>query len=339
MRRGLPHTEQFVEALLGGIMQRAATPAETGTLSAFRKCAMKLLMATDGSPSASTAIQTATRLLRPQDYEIDLLCVAPPFQRGAHYPGGRLREAYERHILTETTNIVDQAQRCLRLNGFEAHPLSEIGPPAETILQKMVDYDLTVIGARGRNMRVDVGLGPVASRVVEHSVRPILIGRELVSDRGFRALVPVDGSIASLHALDAASGLFNFEIAEITLMHVIETPWIHLGLEDEWIDEYEVEEAENQPDTGFEGELTREADAVIEQARAYLSPTDAAVQTLIERGNPGNEILAAAERGQHDLIILGATGVTDLKHRLLGSVSTKIAWNASCSVLVVSTVE
>ena len=67
---------------------------------------------------------------------------------------------------------------------------------------------------------------------MEHAAAPILVGRELVSDKGFSALAAVDGSAASLRALKAATDLFNFEIAEITLLHVVETPWIHLGLED-----------------------------------------------------------------------------------------------------------
>jgi len=297
---------------------------------------VKVLMATDGSLNATIAVQTAARLLQPQNCEIDLLTVAPPFRRIPHSRGGRLRDAYERKILAETLRILEQARDAVRLNGLEARPVSEIGPPADVILRKMVDYDLTVIGAKGRDIQPHVGLGPVASRVVEHSGAPILVGRELVSDRGFRVLVPVDGSMASVRALEAASALFNLDIAEVTLIHIVETPWIHLGLPDEWLDEYELEDADQQPDAGFERELMREAESVIKKAYAALVSTHASIQTMISRGNPANEILSAAEEGQHDLIVLGATGATDLKHRLLGSVSTKVAWNADCSVFISS---
>ena len=40
---------------------------------------MKVLLATDGSDHATTAFRTAARLLRREDSEFDLLCVAPEF--------------------------------------------------------------------------------------------------------------------------------------------------------------------------------------------------------------------------------------------------------------------
>lgn len=46
---------------------------------------MKVLLATDGSDQAATAIRTASRLLRREDSEFDLLCVAPEF----YFPKGK----------------------------------------------------------------------------------------------------------------------------------------------------------------------------------------------------------------------------------------------------------
>ena len=34
-------------------------------------------------------------------------------------------------------------------------------------------------------------------------------------------------------------------------------------------------------------------------------------------------------------MVMAASGVVDLKHQMLGSVSSKVAWNAPCSVLLV----
>ena len=46
---------------------------------------MKVLLATDGSDQATTAFRTASRLLRREDSEFDLLCVAPEF----YFPKGK----------------------------------------------------------------------------------------------------------------------------------------------------------------------------------------------------------------------------------------------------------
>jgi nucleotide-binding universal stress UspA family protein len=47
------------------------------------------------------------------------------------------------------------------------------------------------------------------------------------------------------------------------------------------------------------------------------------------------EILSEAIRGEYDLVVLGATGLADIKRAMLGSVSVKVAHNAPCSVLIV----
>ncbi|MBK5291472.1 MAG: hypothetical protein JJE04_07345 [Acidobacteriia bacterium] len=67
-----------------------------------------------------------------------------------------------------------------------------------------VDFSVTVVGAKGRETKRDIGLGPVASRVVEHADGCILVGRELQSPSGFRALIAVDGSAAGYRTVATA---------------------------------------------------------------------------------------------------------------------------------------
>jgi nucleotide-binding universal stress UspA family protein len=117
-------------------------------------------------------------------------------------------------------------------------------------------------------------------------------------------------------------------------MYVTETPWIQLGLEEDW-ETYSEEDQEKSESGVFEKELVREGVEIIERARDLLRDSGAAVNTRMSEGNPGNEILSEAERGQYDLVVAGATGTRDLKHRMLGSVSAKLAADAPCSVLIV----
>jgi CheY-like chemotaxis protein len=61
---------------------------------------------------------------------------------------------------------------------------------------------------------------------------------------------------------------------------------------------------------------------------------------IVSSGLKANgKAIEAANSGGYDLIILGATGATDAKLKMLGSVSAKVAWQASCSVAVVKYVE
>jgi nucleotide-binding universal stress UspA family protein len=305
---------------------------------------VKVLIATDGSKEATTALETANRILSLKDRRLDVLCVVPKFIGGGRRKGeGNARRG---RLMREITQILEHARANLPLHDGNINLLTETGSPSGVIVNKAEDYDLTVIGARGRGIfganegasgsegAGEVGLGPVASRVAEHASEPVLIARGLRSEGGLRVLVAVDGSTASLRAVETLASLFDLSSAEICLMHVAETPWIEFGAEEEWVT-YSEEDKENSETGMLEKELVREGDAILEQARDLLLPHRLSVSTRLDEGNPADEILSEVERGQYDLVVVGATGARDLKHRMLGSVSFKIAWNAPCSVLIV----
>lgn len=306
---------------------------------------MKTLLATDGSEEALTAIRTASRLLRKTRNELEVLCVAPDLEwlgRRATAPaakGGHARQEYSRRMARETATILAGAKTILEAEGLTPRVFSETGSPAEIIVKLAEDYDVTVVGASGRRHGSRDGLGSVASRVLEHARGTVLLARELASTDRLRVLVGVDGSLASKRALSTMTAYFEIDSAEITLIHVKETPWIHLGLDREWFDYPRDVFDQADPEIQFEDELRREAGTVLEAAQAKLAKYNYSVMTLTEEGNPATEILGEAESGQYDLIILGASAGADAKHNMLGSVSARIAWQATCSVAVVKPAE
>jgi len=302
---------------------------------------MKVLLATDGSDQATTAFRTASRLLRREDSEFDLLCVAPEF----YFPKGqagktakrtaRMVEAYDRRIRAEARQHLTHARAMLATLGVEAGTRVEVGSPARVITRLAAEYDITVLGAHDQYTRSKPGLGPVASRVVAAAPGAVLIGREIGEEgRQWRILVAIDGSLASERALEVMASSFQIGEAEITLLSVAETPWVHLGLDREWF-EYPADHDGPPSDRSFKDELQHEANAVVEHARRRLERNGLAARVMIAEGDPALEILSEAERGEYDLIVIGATGEDDLKHDLLGSVSTKVTQAALCSTLVV----
>jgi nucleotide-binding universal stress UspA family protein len=130
----------------------------------------------------------------------------------------------------------------------------------------------------------------------------------------------------------------DLEAAEMTLIHVMETPWIHLGLDREWFDFLGAADRAD-PEMQLERELRREAEVVVNNARRQLERAGLSAKAIIEEGDPALEILSEAESGEYDLIVIGATGESDLKHHMLGSVSTKVAQSAPGSVFVVKFAE
>jgi nucleotide-binding universal stress UspA family protein len=303
---------------------------------------MKVLLATDGSAQSDTAIRTAARILRKKESSFDLLCVAPEYSLSKERAKGvgqkkrsRMVEAYRQQIELEARKRLVLTQAALRTEGIEAGIKIVIGSPARVIVDTAAAYDVTVVGAHDRYTKSKAGLGPVASRIVAAAPGAVLVGRELTATRSWRILAPVDGSLAAENALNQMATFLRAESAEITLMHIVETPWIHIGLDREWFDYSEFAADRSVDEKGWENELAVEAESVIEDARRTLERHSLSANTIVAEGDPALEIVSEAENGDYDLIVMGATGGADLKHSLLGSVSTRVAQDAPCSVFVV----
>lgn len=71
---------------------------------------------------------------------------------------------------------------------------------------------------------------------------------------------------------------------------------------------------------------------VVEKAAAEASVT---LQTLEVYGDAAEEIMAFADQEEIDVVVIGSSGSGRMKRALLGSVSTKVALHARCSVYIV----
>lgn len=84
-------------------------------------------------------------------------------------------------------------------------------------------------------------------------------------------------------------------------------------------------------------DANKEAGRITEKAAAKVAArfpeADVSTETLL--GSPANAIVEAAEKSSADLIVVGSHGRGFLERVLLGSVSSGVVHNASCSVLVV----
>jgi nucleotide-binding universal stress UspA family protein len=131
---------------------------------------MRVLVATDGSAMAMNAMRTAARILSPEDRHLDLLCVMPPWNKRDE---SARKARYQEHLARETALILDRARETFRPDAEDIRRITDTGSPAAVIAARTADYDLTVIGAVGSGFKRETGLGPVASRVVEHALGPV----------------------------------------------------------------------------------------------------------------------------------------------------------------------
>ncbi len=142
-----------------------------------------------------------------------------------------------------------------------------------------------------------------------------------------KILVPVDGSKYSMEGVKIALDYAETKNADITLMTV--TPFIS-GLDLE----ISAKEIESINET-----MRRNGEDVLAKAKNILSAEGVNAKTILSSAiSAADEILNTAEKEKIDLIIIGNRGLGGTATRfLMGSVASKVATNAPCSVYVVKT--
>jgi nucleotide-binding universal stress UspA family protein len=135
----------------------------------------RILVAVDGSDHAFDGVRVAARLAAALSGQLTLMTAY-------HAPSDALGEPnYSRALgeaLGAAQRLLEEA-RGVALNAGGPEPQVEwlAGPPAETIVEtaRAGDYDLVVMGIRGRGRLGAALLGSVSSSVAAHAGRPVLV--------------------------------------------------------------------------------------------------------------------------------------------------------------------
>ena len=137
----------------------------------------------------------------------------------------------------------------------------------------------------------------------------------------------LDGSDCAERALTLALDLAQQYSAETQLLTVV--PPLFLPMHSMTVATSEViGEVTRQLENVFMGVLYR-AEEKVRQEKPKLK-----VSAKIEHGRPEEKIVAIAKSGQFDLIVMGSRGL-GRRDYILGSVSSRVADNAGCPVLIV----
>jgi len=148
---------------------------------------------------------------------------------------------------------------------------------------------------------------------------------EQVSVKPFRRiLVPVDFSELSALALQTAAALSRVYEAPLSLVYVYESMALAVP-------------------EGYrlftEGQLNRMFDefqrGLAQQKQAAEAAGALQVETRLLHGFVAREIVAFAEEGAFDLIVMGTHGLRGLAHAWLGSIAERVVRLAPCPVLTV----
>ncbi len=139
-----------------------------------------------------------------------------------------------------------------------------------------------------------------------------------------KVLCPVDFSDASRSALRVASELARRFDGELTIFHAYPLPG------------YTLPEGTVLPAAGMLQELAEQTDALLarwkKEAEADGAPRVATAKSV---GEPAAEIVATAQDGRFDVVVVGTHGRTGLAHVLLGSVAERVVRRAPMPVVTV----
>jgi len=86
----------------------------------------------------------------------------------------------------------------------------------------------------------------------------------------------------------------------------------------------------------FREKLEDEARAALKKAKALFDAKNLPVETVLTTGlGPANLIIAKAQDGKFDRILIGSTGQNAMERIVMGSTAAKVVAHAPCEVMVV----
>lgn len=141
-----------------------------------------------------------------------------------------------------------------------------------------------------------------------------------------RILVPVDFSAHSERAVNYAMTLANKFGAHVSLLHVVEDPFVTGAWQSEAF-------VPNIPE--LLDELITAAHTRLGELKKHLAAHGFVVETAVITGQPARAIVEQASAGRYDLIVMGTHGRTGFSHALMGSVAERVVQKAPCPVLTV----
>jgi nucleotide-binding universal stress UspA family protein len=190
--------------------------------------------------------------------------------------------------------------------------------------------DLLVLGSHGHTGVKRLVLGSIAEGVLRHAAVPVLVvpphaAEASTTNVPFKRIVcAVNFEADSYRALQYAFDLAQEADAELTLLHAVEMPVVHVGAEELSFD------LDSTRETVMRSARERLEALVPEPARTYCT-----VRAEVAEGQAQKAILDLADESRADLIIMGVRTRDALDMAVFGSHVHAVVRAAHCPVLTV----
>jgi nucleotide-binding universal stress UspA family protein len=141
----------------------------------------RILIATDGSPSALQAIEVGLDLAEEEGSEAIFVHVAPTREVLPVAGVGMVPVSVPHELNGADRASLDEAVRIAEELGLEAKTKLLVGDPAKKIVAyaDAVDADLIVVGSRGFGAISGTLLGSVSRGILHRTTRPVLVVRQV----------------------------------------------------------------------------------------------------------------------------------------------------------------
>ena len=288
-----------------------------------------ILVATDLSAPARHAVERAFHVAANTDSELNILHAMElgSLDSLRELLGGDLT-AVKAALNSDARERLDQLTGDSSIHrGVAARTCVAEGNPLATIAARAqeLEADLLVLGARGESFLRHALLGSTAARLLRKSVsRPVLVVKQVPHEAYRSVLVAVDFSPVSRQAIRLAK--FWAPGADLVLFHAFELPYegklAFAGVDEHLIRRYVANEAEARRQRLHEL-----------AAAAGLVPAEYSAR--IVHGDPPQQIIAAEQEVDADLIVAGKHGSHLAEELLLGSVTKHVLEESQCDLLVI----
>lgn len=297
----------------------------------------RILCPVDFSEFSGPALERAVRLGDWFDARIEVLhvtsfvpCVMPASMGPFYYPDPlEVTSTQRTQAVQSLADLVapyldDRVPIVTKV--LEGDPWRVIQKEAEAL-----PADLLVIGTHGRRGFEHLLLGSVTEKELRRAPCPVLtVGHACphppTGPLFRRILCAADLTKASEQTLDMALSLATENDAQITLLHVIDTP-----PGDTWAG-FHVAVPEVGP---LRHEFVAQARAALRKAVPDAARNLCNVTERVETGAPWSEILRVANQMDADLIVMGAHSRGAVVRMLLGSTASNVVRRATCPVLLI----
>ena len=290
----------------------------------------RIVLGIDFSPGSLEAARWTARHFAP-DAELVLthliiLPERPPIMR-SRYPRRDLLATTLREGAEKRLRDLGQSLFSDRMMWIEIRE----GASGDALAKVATDYaaNLIVVGAHGERTGLAGGLGSTARDVVRIADVPVLLVSRPAAAPIARILVPVDDVPVTQDVLRWAGVLSRRLGAKVTLLHVTEATLMSHALA-----AAAVVSGTPAVKRGRRRDRQGPGDRWVEVATSSGVPRE---QVTSEEafGLPAVEILAASDRLEADLIVMGRRAAGPLRRAVLGSVTERVLGSTDRNVLVV----